>query len=642
MRFRSVDPIHIPLQKNKSGLNIFLALLIIEGIVAILMLFRLPSEGEHAFFLGYSASRLAVAGIFSFFILLLAIFSLIFVISPGINQTIRRWIDAKIYQKDLLLHLICIFSFIVFACILIFVLFNSSLSVHLNTITAIYHRIDSMFFWLFAFAIQTIGLIALSYRPVWQQPGFFERSVILKDFLVLIALFLTVSQWIIFTAQDAFFTAIPGWYWQFALKSFSIFDIYFIVILVVSLFVARNILENAGKIGRSLVLIALLGYGIQIGFGFAAGKGFESIREKFVQSGHNQYAMHASDDPTFFEALRTYEGTYTVNYILGTKPPGGLAFYMLVQKISNLINPVDSFIGRHLRLTTFAAYVFPLLAILTVPLLYFLAKKFVIKEQAILACLLFVFCPNFILMVTQLDQFLYPTLFLGGMLLTVASIKRKSIWLGVLTGGFVYLSVYISFSLIPMVFFYALWLGISYWTNKKEFKFSDLVRVTASLIVGLLLFYGLFRLFLNYDPLLRYQNAFAWHRTIKLFEPGIRGMLNAIYINNLEFALWTGIPIAIVGVVYLVKFALSLKSGSPSRFDWLFIAFFVTYIILNITGQTRSEVGRLWFFLVPLVVLFVSMGIQNIFKERRNLIIYSVITIQLVTTFVTFHFQDFY
>jgi hypothetical protein len=165
---------------------------------------------------------------------------------------------------------------------------------------------------------------------------------------------------------------------------------------------------------------------------------------------------------------------------------------------------------------------------------------------------------------------------------------------------------------------------------------------------------------LNYDFISRYQAAFDRHRQIKIFEPGIKNFLSSILVNNVDIAAWTGFPIylfftwhgarSLINLVIkwvkqpeLIPINLSMRYTNPTdiRLTSFLTAFYLTFIGLNLFGQTRGEVGRIWLFMVPIFCLVASLEAQLLCK-RKAVGIYLVIIIQWVTIFLTYKYQDFF
>jgi len=61
---------------------------------------------------------------------------------------------------------------------------------------------------------------------------------------------------------------------------------------------------------------------------------------------------------------------------------------------------------------------------------------------------------------------------------------------------------------------------------------------------------------------------------------------------------------------------------------------------LNVYGQMQGEAARLWMFWVPMVVSFAGFELYSHF-HRKNLVVYLVVTLQFITIWMTFMFQDF-
>jgi hypothetical protein len=67
---------------------------------------------------------------------------------------------------------------------------------------------------------------------------------------------------------------------------------------------------------------------------------------------------------------------------------------------------------------------------------------------------------------------------------------------------------------------------------------------------------------------------------------------------------------------------------------------FLIYLGLNLLGQTRGEVARIWLFLAPAVCLVGAYGLSSVYRSWR-MAIFFVVGLQLVTAFMVFQFQDY-
>ena len=402
-------------------------------------------------------------------------------------------------------------------------------------------------------------------------------------------------------------------------------------------------MKHPKRIIVNLILIVALGYIIQIGFGFIEGEGFESIRTKAAEAGHVVYFEYAVDNPVLSHAILDYEEAYGWETWLGTKPPGVILFYIVSQKISNVVYPAQDYTGRFMRLTNFAAYVYPLLTFLaTIPLFYLARVILGSDEKAYISSILFVFIPNILLMPLELDQVLFPLLFIICLLCTWQIIKRKSFVWAVLTGVIYYTSLYFTFSLLPLLALICMWLFFEYLSSTENQRFKKLVVQGVGIVAGLFISYVIFKLALNYDVFIRFSNAMAHHTSLKEYESGFQQILAALKLNNMEIAAWIGFPVALFVISRLLSTVKSYINRNVSRADIFSAAMIVMYIVLNIAGKTRGEVGRLWIFLVPAFVIMASQEISCLFDKRKNGVLLTVALLQMITTMMIFKIQDYF
>ena len=292
-------------------------------------------------------------------------------------------------------------------------------------------------------------------------------------------------------------------------------------------------------------------------------------------------------------------------------------------------------------MSTLNAYLFPLLTFGGLILLYYFARFFLGDKGALFACILYIFLPNIVLMPMELDIVIFPTVFIVGLLLTRQLIHKRTVIWALALGAYLYFAVYFTFSMLPLIPLCLAWIGLDYWLHRKEHRFWEIVKLGLFVGIGFLIFYILAYFFLNYDPILRYQNAMIKHKTLKEFETGLKQILEALKLNNLELASWIGFPIALLSGVFMVRSILFLLKNDYKPLHVLTAAFFTIYMVLNLAGQTRGEVGRLWTFMDPLFILFAAAEIMEQFNKPK-LGVWYLYAVQLFTVFLIFRFQDFW
>jgi hypothetical protein len=167
------------------------------------------------------------------------------------------------------------------------------------------------------------------------------------------------------------------------------------------------------------------------------------------------------------------------------------------------------------------------------------------------------------------------------------------------------------------------------------------MRVFFGMLLGVLMMEMLFRTLFGYNALHRFENAIIFHRIVKSYKPGLSQVLIAVVQNNLEFTFWAGVPIMLLALSRWIRAALRLIRGRLENLDLIAVAFFVTYIGVNVLGQTRGEAGRLWIFMVPVFILLAYDEMRYLFAQR-SLAIYCLLGCQLITTFLIYKFSYFF
>ncbi|MBU8932986.1 MAG: hypothetical protein KOO62_03155 [candidate division Zixibacteria bacterium] len=484
----------------------------------------------------------------------------------------------------------------------------------------------------------------VSSKTSWKLPTVINRN---NGILLGIALSLTGAYWVILIWNLPVFRSVPGYFWH-AMASVDkpLGDLWiFPLIVVLSVAIIALVLRYIDRHKLCLLLLILLGWCVQMGFGLIEGNGIDGIRSRMIDTGHAEFARLAVVENDLIAVATEYEKLLEnpdIKYAQ-TKPPGQLLFHMVTQKISNLFMPTHTRGEKFIRLVTFASYVYPLISYLVIIPLYWLSRLFLQRSQAIYPCILFIFVPNVTLITLHLDQVLYPTLFLATMYLSCRPAIKGNVLSASVAGFGLYLALYVSFSLLPLVFFSVVSIAIFSGALTSGYgRIRPFLRTLAGFFGGAIILWALLAVFLNYDPIIRYQSAIQFHQTWKNWTPGIGNTLLFATLNYIEFALWTGIPIIILYLAGLVRAARSTCCRCPSKLDILSVSLAIGLILLVLLGTTKGEVARLWIYLVPLLCIFACSELFVRFRER-NLIAFGVLlSIQLTTILLIKRFQDFW
>jgi len=663
---------------KSSFYRLYFTLNTLEGLLALLMIFREPSMQGYARLFGYSAWRLALGAATLSFACIWAWLAA------------RAWTDTAWLAKiDVRLgdflsgrHRLLILTLLLLAGIGLIGLalvawrtpavhdyqiyapiFVDTLAIY-EAFWAAFARALPLLIWNLALLAQTMVFLLLNFVDLYRQARFFSATEIAttaaityKTLLLLVIALLTLFHWLVLSLRMRVFTAIPGWYWEIFPRPFSLRDGFFLAMVAVSLVGVVYVLKNPAHAWRNLVVLMLVGIMLQLGFGLVDGKGMEAIRLKYTSSLHRSYALIASDvDLTSMQVVREYEARFGYKMFPSTKPPGVLMLYVSLGKLVDSLDPQPTSAARFLALTRFIAYVFPFLAFLIVPAIYAFGRILGAEENAILPAMLYVFLPNVILIPLFLDQVMYPLLFISGVLFMLFVLRKHSFWTAFLVGAYFYFVLFFSFSMLPMLPLFLALIGMDYLAFRSQRSLLDPLKTLFGLAAGVLLMYFAFRWFLNYDFFVRYETAM---RVVRNFDfilrvgkpppetfstvtirPSLGQVWGAIRLNNIELAAAVGFPVFILFLSGAVRVLLKLLRRQGAWREAAMAALFLTYVALNLYGQVQGEVSRLWIFWVPMFVVFAGYEIVALFPRHTRAVLL-LVAVELITIFLTFQFQDF-
>ncbi len=614
--------------------------------------------GVNLVLFGLSAGRLILAGVA--LLLTLGLGVLARHVQRGKNwaNDLRFWLDARLKQGGQLIAA-AVFLCSVFALALgIMVLFATPLSYRLQDWLfpyplfwtrlvdigrALFQRVYPLVGWAGLTALQAFIGLCLAYPEQFAQS--LRDGTVYRALLAVLAGALALFHWVVLVFQLKVFLVIRAWKWYFTEKPLAEGAFAVLAGLAAALFLVTVLIVRAPRpFWRSLVLLAALGYVLQVGFvGFVEGGGFENIRLKYADSIFNGYALAAAEQPPMLAALREYEVRYGADRYLGTKPPGILVPYLLTQRLADVLHPQATAEGRFAAQTALAARLFPLIAFLLPAALFFLARRLVQPaEDALLPGLVYVAVPSVVLIPLFLDQVLYPLLFVLVLLLVQQSLSQPSFGWGFVSGAAMVLAWYFSFSLLPLLPLAVLWIVLEGWRRGERWFLSRQRRWTlAGLAAGILALTLVLGVLLNYNPVLRFTRAIANHQTTHTFNTPLERALNALELNSAEQAVYGGFPLVLLVLSRMGRAGLAFLRRRPAALDALALTTLVTYLLMNLFGSTNGETQRLFLFLMPLFALFAAEEAKTLFR-RKEAGFYYLLALQLATAVLLYHYQDFY
>jgi hypothetical protein len=644
-----------------------LALFSVQALLALLWIFFTPSESGRAVILWLSRERLLLLGI-AFLVWAALVAAAIFLQRSRIAL---GWAQARLdrfclehQQLGSLLIFLVVIPLLVLAASLRVAFNPLDYGAYRNWAPVTFPLVHSLaivvlpLLLLFVLAaLEFAAFLSVHYGQSVRDPGIWSWSRIGPPLLMLGTALLTLFYWLVLVFQLRFFVNNPAWYWKFDPVPLNRGDALFVLVSLLLLALAYWILILRRHIVGGLVLVFLLGLFLQFSVGLMSGGGFVSFQDRYFSTYHKTYISKATgSSASLLDTVRQYEQLYGSRSFTNTKPPGLMVFYTALDHMINGYPSLYSDEVRFGRLSGVISYAYPMIAMLMVFGVYAFARRHVPGRLGVvpgLASFLLVLCPNLVLFSLFPDQALYPLLFIFGAVFIISTIQRQSLPLALLLGLFLYMAVFFTFTMLPLYPFAFLYLALTWWLNRRDRRLSRQVWMALLIAVSTLLIYLLFRLFLNYDFLPRFAKTIAINHDFDFylrigrqppaspesFPTRLTQIIAAAWLNNLDFAAALGFPLYILFVVQSVRLLTRLFKANVAPADIILAALLLSFIVLNLVGTAQGEVPRLWLFWLPLVVLLVALEIEALFERHPRVLVWLAFA-QLVTIFLTFHFQD--
>ena len=386
---------------------------------------------------------------------------------------------------------------------------------------------------------------------------------------------------------------------------------------------------------------------MQEAFSLMDGHGPRTTRGAMLTAGHGEFATIASSDLSLAETATRYEDLLAEHpdwKFPNTKPPGQLLFYMLTQRISNWVRPVDTPEARLVRMASFATIFWPLLAALAVVPLFFLVRLHAPPRRAFLAAILFAFLPNFVLITMHLDQALYPLLFLTALWMADWAARREKPAVALCAGLTTAIAIFVSFSMLALIPLSLLLIAIGAMkpVGAKSGRPGIAVRSALAYLAGVVALTAAIGWALNYHVIHHYRHAMAAHAIWKGWTWSGARVFYSFVLNSVEFGVWIGLPIALMALDEVLHSARRLKRRRFAHHDLLTFSIVAIFVMLALFGRTLGEVARLWIFMTPLACLLASRSLARRFPRRLKEVTLFVLMLQLIIILQIRKYMDFW
>lgn len=599
---------------------------------------------RRALFLGFSLSRLSVQVLLSLAAVLIVSAAIISIMRPSrLSNTITSFdsffIPSPSRSAILFASLACTTALGVYFVAMFYFALTSDAP---NLIRAAVQHFAPAILWVLSIPLQLALALALDSPAMLRSavPGLREARHQLIFLLVILAGALQVGTLVL--RADWLFR-IPGWFWETTAKQYRLSHFLFFPLALLALIGVRRILRGSGAPAHKIILSAGVLFLLQLAFGIAAGGGFDSLRARYAGAPVSYEIRVACEYPAGpLAAIRNYEVNFSDDFWLGTKPPGLLAGFINLRDFTRAISPQD--LTRvddcFTAVTQVMAYLFPLLASLVVLPLYTLERLLGEGTHPHDSAVLYMSVPSVLLMPLVRDESIYPLVTTLCLVIAVKATLAKSLPLAIAAGLAVYLSAFLSFSLIPVAALVIAFPILHATTRTSDRSLPEAAILVMAITLGIVLAWLATKDFLQYDLTSRYASAMDLHRSIQQFQSDLSSLGQYALLNNIEFVMAAGAPL-------LLLFATScfgslgrvLRKTSNHR-DAFAIALLLTLAALNLLGQTRGETARLWIFLLAPIALVAIYEARRLTRPRYTGI-ETTFALELLVAFSIFMNMDF-
>jgi hypothetical protein len=485
------------------------------------------------------------------------------------------------------------------------------------------------------YGIQVLGFIIYLRAPNWKQLwSDFDLRNLVFGFTIL---FVTFLYWVILFLQAPIYSQIPNLYKSLMNQPFSLQHLYLLPFLLLIFWGIHIVFTKSISIIKGMVILIFLGYAFQFMFGLIAGEGFESMRYAYAKTPISLTVSYACSEISITDSIKNYEGYYANSSQVQTKAPGFLAGHQVFARFTNFLTGSQSEDQCKYNYTRIGSYLFPLLASLVIIPITYLSKNLFKLEYPLLPGLIYILTPNFMIWVMVADQVIFPLLFCINIVLIYLTIKYDSFLIALGLGVVVYFSTFISFSMLPIIGLFIIWLAAEYIFNNGDKQRIKIFNLILGLLLGFGLTYLIFYFRFDYDVLTRYQVAFSHHRRIKNFKINVLPISKAFLTNSIEYFTWTGIPLFFLVASQSLNSIKKTINKNQKKKDLFILSCVGLYFAINVLSQTHGEVQRIWIFLSPLVVMIAAAEINRRIKKNHKLTVFFLLVIQFCTA--VWHFQ---
>jgi hypothetical protein len=432
-------------------------------------------------------------------------------------------------------------------------------------------------------------------------------------------------------------TYIQYWYFDYLKNPPPINPAILLGIVVICLVVLMLIILRLQR-GKMAALL-IFGVILQFAFPLIEQGNLGRIAFRVGRLGSGAYINTVCQQADLADLFKNYVHYGPENGWIITKPPGFLTPYFLIKNLIKVISPsaVAASVNCHHAIRDFLLYATPWISMAGLLLLYLISKQLFPNKLAYLPGLVFILMPNMILFTGMPDQFLIPSVFMALVLLSIHTSQRESVLFAFLTGLWYAASINYSYALAGTLAFPLLLVGINYLLDRRQRKLSRTVVLGTIILLAAVAGIFLIQFLTRFDLVNGFNRAISSHQSfIKIRNP-LEEIGKNLLVNNTEYLVWISpavIMLFLTGLIAKFSKLPSQRMKLPSSNQAFIIASIFFYIVLNLAGQNRAEVARLWMFINALVALISPMFLQALKQKHRHIVLGLFIILQITLMFL--------
>jgi hypothetical protein len=402
--------------------------------------------------------------------------------------------------------------------------------------------------------------------------------------------------------------------------------------------------EQLRPAGRAISLAALLlgVFVLQLALLNAVGLPWVTPGAYIVSPSATTYFNVALEVDNPREWIRQYPDLVrTLPYHAATHPPGFVLFFLGVQRmcaallsqpspwVAELATSYNDLFGLGLSPTDAAAAIvsaalIALLGALALIPLYLLACRLAGPGTAICSTCLAAAMPGLLLLGASPDLIVFAvavtTLCLG-----YCAWQRQSLLLGALAGIALALGLFFTIGFALIAAWAMVWLVFGVFTSDdRGVAIRRAVAVGGLGVGGFVVFYLALGLVFGYRPIAVALEGLAVHRDITTVE-GARTYWKWVLVNPVECAMFAGLPLT-VATLFSIR---APADQGQARLRAFLLSWLVLFVVLDLTGAVRGEVGRIWVFLYWPLALAAGAAVSR-FEHTRARTVALLVLLQTV------------